>query len=197
MKNLKLKNLVLLSLFIAIEIVMVLIPFLGFIPIGVLRATTLHIPVIICGIILGKKYGTIMGFVFGMLSLLTNTLSPTISSFVFSPFLSGSLFSIIIAIIPRMAIGYVSGLIYQILYQKNSLIAMSLASFLASLVNTILVMSGIYFLFGERYATMLGRSFNELLPYIITVISTQGILEAIVGMIISVMVSKVLIQVYN
>ena len=54
MNKQKTKNLAFMSLFIAIEILMVMVPFLGFIPIGPLRATTLHIPVIIAGIVLGK-----------------------------------------------------------------------------------------------------------------------------------------------
>ena len=45
------------SLFIAIELLMVMVPFLGFIPIGPLRATTLHIPVIIAAMTLGKEKG--------------------------------------------------------------------------------------------------------------------------------------------
>ena len=52
MNKQKTKNLSFMSLFIAIEILMVMVPFLGFIPIGPLRATTLHIPVIIAGIVL-------------------------------------------------------------------------------------------------------------------------------------------------
>ena len=58
MNKQKTKNLSFMSLFIAIEILMVMVPFLGFIPIGPLRATTLHIPVIIAGIVLGKKTGS-------------------------------------------------------------------------------------------------------------------------------------------
>ena len=53
MNNKKTKNLTLLALFIAIEAVMVMVPFLGFIPIGPLRATLLHVPVIIAAIVLG------------------------------------------------------------------------------------------------------------------------------------------------
>ena len=64
MNNKRTKNLAFLSLFIAIEILMVMIPFLGFIPVGPLRATTLHIPVIIAGIVLGKAKGGFIGLIF-------------------------------------------------------------------------------------------------------------------------------------
>ena len=98
MKNKKTKDLIFYAMFIAIEMLLVFIPFLGYIPIGPLRATTLHIPVIIAGIILGKKGGMIIGLVFGLSSLFYNTISPTVTSFVFSPFISGSILSAIVAI---------------------------------------------------------------------------------------------------
>ena len=47
----KIKRLVLLSMFIGIEIVLMSTP-LGYIPIGAIKATTLHIPVIIISILL-------------------------------------------------------------------------------------------------------------------------------------------------
>lgn len=195
MNKIKTKNLTLLSLFIAIEILMVSVPFLGFIPIGPLRATTLHIPVIIAGIVLGKDKGAIIGLVFGLSSLIMNTVSPSAISFVFSPFISGSFLSVLLAILPRVCIGYMAGLIYEILKKKNEIVAMSLGSFIGAMTNTILVMSGIYFLFGESYARIMGQSMDSLLPYIISIITTQGLLEAIVGSIIAVLVSKVLIKV--
>jgi len=184
------------SLFIAIEILMVMIPFLGFIPIGPLRATTLHIPVIIAGIVLGKKKGAAIGLVFGLSSLFINTIQPTITSFVFSPFISGSIMSAIIAIVPRVLIGYIAGLIYELLKDKNEYFGMIIGSFLGAITNTILVLGGIYFIFGVEYALKIGKNFQELLPYLLGIITTNGLLEAVVGTIIAVIVSRVLIKLY-
>lgn len=195
MNNQKTKNLAFMSLFIAIEILMVIVPFLGFIPVGPLRATTLHIPVIIAGIVLGKEKGAGIGLVFGLSSLIINTIQPTVTSFVFSPFISGSIMSAIIAIVPRVLIGYVAGLIYEILKDKNDFLAMIGGSFLGAATNTILVLGGIYIIFGSAYASALGKSFSELLPYFIGIITTNGILEAILGTIIAVMVSRILIKI--
>ena len=65
MNNKKTKNLTLLALFIAIEAVMVMVPFLGFIPIGPLRATLLHVPVIIATeYVTLVKMGDVLGFLF-------------------------------------------------------------------------------------------------------------------------------------
>ena len=194
MNKQKTKNLAFMSLFIAIEILMVMIPFLGFIPVGPLRATTLHIPVIIAGIVLGKKQGAVIGLVFGLSSLMMNTIQPTITSFVFSPFLSGNVLSAVIAIVPRVLIGYVAGLIYEKLKDKNEIMAMSIGSFLGAMTNTILVLGGIYVIFGSAYADAIGQDLSALLPYLLGIITTNGIVEAIVGTIIAIMVSRILIQ---
>lgn len=196
MKNKKNRDMAFTALFLAIEVLMVFVPFLGFIPIGPIRATTLHIPVIIAGIVLGKKKGAFLGFVFGLSSLIINTIQPTITSFVFSPFLSGSLFSIIIAIIPRVCIGYIAGWIYEH-FKKHQTYAMIAGSLLASLTNTILVLLGIYFLFGNQYALLIQKDYDALFPYLITILSTNGIIEAVVGTIIAVLVSKTLLKIYK
>lgn len=56
---------------------------LGFIPVGPIKATTLHIPVLIAAIIFDKKMGIILGLVFGGYSLFQNLTRPTPLSFVF------------------------------------------------------------------------------------------------------------------
>ncbi|WP_294581577.1 ECF transporter S component [uncultured Thomasclavelia sp.] len=196
MKNRKIKNLVLYAMFIAIEMLLVFIPFLGYIPIGPLRATTLHIPVIIAGVTLGKKGGALIGLVFGLSSLFYNTINPTITSFVFSPFISGNLLSALIAIVPRVLIGYIAGIIFE-QFQKGQLndnIGIILAGIAGSLVNTILVLAGIYFIFGQSYATAINQDFNLLLTYLIGIISTNGIIEAIVGTIIAFIVCQPLLK---
>ncbi|MFR7591483.1 MAG: ECF transporter S component [Longibaculum sp.] len=194
MNKQKTKNLAFMSLFIAIEILMVMVPFLGFIPVGPLRATTLHIPVIIAGIVLGKEKGAGIGLVFGLSSLIINTIQPTVTSFVFSPFLSGSFLSALIAIIPRVLIGYISGWVYEMLKNKNEILAMTVGSFLGAITNTVLVLGGIYVIFGSSYANAIGQDFSALLPYLIGIMTTNGLVEAVVGTIIAVMVSRILIK---
>ncbi len=190
----KTKNFVLMALFISIEVLLFIVPFLGFIPIGPLRATTMHIPVIIAGIVLGKKEGAVLGFVFGLLSFIMNTLSPTLTSFVFSPFISGNILSLVIAFVPRILIGYVSGLLYEKLTINQNL-RIIISSICGALTNTILVLGGIYVIFGQSYAKAIGQSFNQLLPYFLTIITTNGLLEAIVGTIIVLMVVKAISKV--
>ena len=49
------------GIFTAIIIAMSVVPFLGYIPLGFMNATIIHVPVIIGAIILGPKYGAIKG----------------------------------------------------------------------------------------------------------------------------------------
>lgn len=61
---------------------------LGMIQLPIIKATTVHIPVIIGAILLGPAAGAILGATFGICSLISNTMAPTLLSFAFSPFLS-------------------------------------------------------------------------------------------------------------
>ena len=82
----KTRNLVLAAVFVAIIIIMSFTP-IGYIPLGFMNATIIHVPVIIGAIILGPKYGGFLGLVFGLTSLWKNTYMPNATSFVFSPFI--------------------------------------------------------------------------------------------------------------
>lgn len=85
MRNSKTNELVLTGLFTAIIIIMAFTP-LGYIPLVVINATIIHIPVILGSLFCGPKKGAFLGFVFGFTSCLKATIvGGTLSSFVFSP----------------------------------------------------------------------------------------------------------------
>lgn len=175
------------AMFLAIEIILVVTP-LGYIPIGPLSATTMHIPVIIAGITLGKKAGAQLGFVFGLTSLIRATLQPTITSFCFSPFvtvgnISGDWHSVLIALVPRILLGYLAGLIFELLKDKfkNENIAAIVSALVGALTNTVLVLGGIYLFFGNAYANALNIAYSSLITVLLGVITTNGIVEAILG----------------
>lgn len=75
------------ALMAAIVIVLANTP-LGMIQLPIIKATTVHIPVIIGAVLFGPLAGAILGGVFGICSLISNTMAPTLLSFAFSPFLS-------------------------------------------------------------------------------------------------------------
>ncbi|MFI3284355.1 MAG: ECF transporter S component [Erysipelotrichaceae bacterium] len=189
MKSNQIKKMVLLSLFITIEIVLTMTP-LGFIALGPIRSTTLHIPVILAGLLLGYKEGFIVGGVFGLLSIIVNTFSPTPTSFVFSPFYSlgeinGNVFSLLIALVPRILLGGVPVFISRCLSKlKSEQVRIFMSAALASFIHTCMVMMGIYFFFGQSYAAVKEVAYSQILGLIQGVIFTNGLMEMFVGAII-------------
>ena len=70
---------------------------------------------------------------------------------------------------------------------------MIISSLTGALTNTILVLSGIYLIFGHSYAQAIGQDFNVLMAYLIGVVTSSGILEAIVGAVITFLVCQPLL----
>ncbi len=195
----KTKFLVVLTMFCSIQVVLMLTP-LGYIPIGPVRATTMHIPVILAGILLGVKGGATTGLVFGVSSVIINTVMPTITSFVFTPFYSlgdyqGNILSLVIAIGPRVLLGVLAALIYNWFKNKDTkvrLIGSGLTALVCTLIHSILVLGMIYIFFGPSYAHAKGVETSALFGLLLGVITTNGILEAVLATVIITPLTKVL-----
>lgn len=198
MRSKKTQYMTFMAMFLAIEIILVVTP-LGYIPVGPLSATTMHIPVIIAGITLGKKAGAQLGLVFGLTSLIHATLQPSITSFCFSPFvtvgnISGDWRSVIIALVPRILLGYLAGLIFEILNNKfqNENLAAIISALAGAITNTVLVLGGICFFFGNAYARAINIAYSSLITMLLGVVTTNGIVEAILGAVIALLAYKAL-----
>lgn len=193
----KTKYLVLLTMFCSIEVVLMFTP-LGFIPIGPVRATTMHIPVILAGMLMGIKGGATVGLVFGLSSVIINTITPTITSFVFTPFYSlgdyhGNLMSLVIAIGPRVLLGVLSAIIYSWFRNKNTKVAGSaITALVCTVIHSVLVLGMIYLFFGASYSQAKGVEVSELFVLLLGVITTNGILEAIIAAVACTPLVKVL-----
>lgn len=198
-------QLVLTALFLSVMILLASVPFLGFIPIGPINATTLHIPVIIASIVLGPKIGAFLGGCFGLISMIRSTMIITPMSFVFSPFIAplgtdgaGSWKALLVAFIPRILIGIVPYFVYRWSQKyfkgRGQHFALFLAGMAGGLTNTILVMNLIYFLFKPEYAQVLGQAGDAVYAAIISIVFAQGIPEAIVAGLATAAVSIVLLK---
>lgn len=175
------KKLVLLALFIAIEILLWQVPSLGFIRILAIEITVLHVPVIIASILLGVKEGMILGALFGLFSLITASTTPLPHAFLFSPLaVGGNLFSLIIVFVPRILIGFIPGFIISKL-NKPSKISIALTCFITSMIHTVLVIGLILLFFNSGYQRILGVSGNDFTNLIISIITINGGIEAIVA----------------
>ncbi|AMS11850.1 ECF transporter S component [Erysipelothrix rhusiopathiae] len=193
-------NYTLFTLFAAIIILLSVTP-LGFIHLGFIKATIVHIPVIIGSIILGPTAGAGLGIIFGINSIINNTISPSILSFAFSPLVpvigttSGSPFALIIALLPRILVGIVPYYIVESQFIKKDSIRLGLAGFIGSMTNTILVMGLIYLLFKDAYGSARGIEGLAVTKAILSVIIFNGIPEAIVSTLITIPITKALYKV--
>ena len=186
----KIRELVLTSLFAAIIIIMAFTP-LGYIPLGIINATIIQIPVIIGALFCGPKQGAFLGFLFGFTSFLKNTITPaTLSAFVFSPVLAanmfgakGALFSTFICFVPRIMVGIVPYFVYKGLKNcsKWKTLNFAIAGVLGAFTNTCLVMGSIYFLYKDAYAAAQGIEPSAVLGVIAGIISFNGVIEAVLS----------------
>lgn len=153
---------------------------LGFIPIPPVRATIMHIPVIIGAIVEGPIVGALVGLVFGLFSMYQNFTAPGPTSFIF--------WNPIIALIPRILIGLVAYYLYTLLKYKfkNQGICIAIAALCATMINTIGVLGLTYVFYVDKYASVLGINPNTAGVAIATIGATNGIPEAIISAVISV-----------
>ena len=191
---------VMVALFSAIIIVLANTP-LGMIQLPIIKATTVHIPVIIGACLLGPMAGAILGGVFGICSMISNTVAPTLLSFAFSPFLAADLAGVFkaiwISVGCRIMIGVVSGWFF-ILMKKlkvNSWISLPLAGFIGSMTNTVLVMGSIYFLLAQQYAEARNVGVTAVFGLVMGTVTASGIPEAIAAAILVGAIGKALLAV--
>ena len=148
-----------------------------------IKPTIVHIPVIIASILYGPKVGALLGALMGVISLITNTIVLLPTSYLFSPFVpNGNIYSLIIALIPRILIGITPYFVYRYLKNKTGLI---LAGAIGSLTNTIFVLGGIFLLFSNVY----NGNIQTLLAVVLSANSTT---ELVVSAILTVCVVPIL-----
>ena len=191
------------ALMAAIVIVLANTP-LGMIQLPIIKATTVHIPVILGAILFGPGAGAILGAVFGICSLVSNTMAPTLLSFAFSPFLSttgipGALKAIWISVGCRILIGVVAGWLW-VLFTKiklNQFIALPIVGFVGAMVNTVTVMGSIYILFAQQYAEAKEVALTAVFGLVMGTVTASGIPEAIAAAILVLALGKVLVVVFR
>lgn len=190
------------ALMMAIVILLANTP-LGMIQLPIVKATTVHIPVIIGSIVMGPMAGAILGATFGICSLISNTMAPTLLSFAFSPFLSttglvGVCKAIWVSVGCRTLMGVAAGWLWLLLkkIKVNQNIALLITGFMGSMFNTIFVMGSIYLLFAGQYAEAKEVAVTAVFGLIMGTVLASGVPEAIAAAILVIALGKVLIKIY-
>lgn len=152
----------------------------GFIQLPIAKITIMHIPVIIGAIVEGPKVGMLIGFIFGGFSLIQNIVAPNMLSFAF--------INPLVSILPRVLIGLTSYYSYKLIKVKNESLRIGIGAAVGSLTNTVGVLFMIYVLYVDKYAEGKGLTIAKATKTIFGIAYTNGILEAIAAVLITVSV---------
>ena len=187
-RRLNVRKMTVIGVLSAISIMMSMLPFIGYIPIGPTKATIMHIPVIIGAIIEGPVVGATIGLIFGLTSLWNAMTQPTITSIFF--------LNPLVSILPRVLIGVVAYYVYQGIYKisKKVYAAGFMAGLIGSLANTAGVLGMIYVLYADKYMERIGQAGADAGKWLFTLAATNGVPEALVAALIVSAVSVALIR---
>ena len=177
-RRLNVRKMTVIGVLSAISIMMSMLPFIGYIPIGPTKATIMHIPVIIGAIIEGPVVGATIGLIFGLTSLWNAMTQPTITSIFF--------LNPLVSILPRVLIGVVAYYVYQGIYKisKKVYAAGFMAGLIGSLANTVGVLGMIYVLYADKYMERIGQAGADAGKWLFTLAATNGVPEALVAALI-------------
>lgn len=174
---------------------------IGFIPLPVIKATTMHIPVILGAVLLGPSAGAVLGGVFGLCSIWVNTTTPNLLSFAFSPFMTtegliGVVKSLWIGLGCRILFGLAAGWLWIFVKKvfKKDYIALPVTAALSTICHTLLVMGSIYFLLAQQYAAAKNVAVSAVFGLVLGTITASGIPEAIAAVILVSVIGKSLLH---
>ena len=172
----------------AISIMMSMLPFIGYIPIGPMKATIMHVPVIIGAVIEGPLVGATIGLIFGLTSLWNAITQPVLLSPLF--------INPLVSVLPRILIGIVAYYVYQGVYKITKKVYASgfIAGIVGSLANTAGVLGMIYILYADKYLALMEQQGADAAKLLFGIVLSSGIPEALVAGLIVSAVSVALIR---
>lgn len=187
-RNLTLAQLGMLS---ALIVIMTFVPYIGYISIGALSITLLHIPLIVGACVLGAKGGLFLGAVWGITCIIKAATSPVAIT---DPLFTNPL----VSLLPRLIAGLVAGLIFELISKKfkKHHLASVLSAISACVTNTVFVMGSLYLVYGNTSdAAKLGIvqfDLGSFIYFVLAAFGTNAIFEMIIGVVVAVPVSHAL-----
>lgn len=181
-------RLVIRAILTTIIILQTMVPFLGFIPIGITSLTIIHITVIVAAIVLGTKDGMFIGLVWGVFTMIRAFTSPT------TPLDIAVFTNPIISVVPRVLVGLVAGLLFTIIYKKTKKVvaASIVAAIFGTITNTVLVLTLMGTLYTGLVANTYGVDASALFVTLGGIAITNGISEVITAAILTPILVKAL-----
>lgn len=185
------------ALFLAIMLVMGLVPGLGFIPTPVAGIAIIQVPVILASYFLGYKGGMFFGLVFGITSIINCFIQPDVFAAIIMN--AGGIktigLMIICLVIPRVLIGLTTRATYDLIYRfdKTRLLSMGLSAFIGTLTNTVFFLGAFYLFAREACMTGFGAATEKaLFDMMLGVVTFNGLIEAGASIIICTAIGQAL-----
>lgn len=185
------------ALFLAIMLVMGLVPGLGFIPTPVAGIVIIQVPVILASYFLGYKGGMFFGLVFGITSIINCFIQPDVFATIIMN--AGGIktigLMIICLVIPRVLIGLTTRATYDLIYRfdKTRLLSMGLSAFLGTLTNTVFFLGAFYLFAREACMTGFGEATEKaLFDVMLEVVKINGVIEAVASVVLCTAIGQAL-----
>ena len=177
------------ALFLAIMLVMGLVPGLGFIPTPVAGIVIIQVPVILASYFLGYKGGMFFGLVFGITSIINCFIQPDVFAAIIMN--AGGIktigLMIICLVIPRVLIGLTTRATYDLVsrFDKTRLLSMGLSAFIGTLTNTVFFLGAFYLFAREAWMTGFGAATEKaLFDMMLGVVTFNGVIEAVTSVVL-------------
>lgn len=181
----KIREMTILAMFIAIIAIMGFIPNLGFITIGLISYTIIPIPVLIGGVLLGRKSAIWLGLAFGVVSMIRGATSAGFDYLFIFPWVS---------VLPRFIFGLVIYDIYRFFLKviRIRFVALVVSFFILSMIHSLLVLPMLVTAFpiilgNANMGSIVG---SEVLAFI----SDSSSLSASIKLIFGILISNSLIE---
>ena len=184
-----------------------LVLLMAFTPLGYLQTpwglqiTFIVVPVAIGAVILGPGAGAALGLIFGLTSFANSFTSALGSVFL----QENAFFTFILAVVPRILVGLLPGLLYAVLkkHARTRTVGMAVCCLLTPLLNTLLYMSTLSLLFGQTWLGIAqgagygGDGGISLLGFMLASVAVNGVAEAAACLILGTAVCAALQKTVN
>lgn len=185
------------ALFLAIMLVMGLVPGLGFIQTGFAAIVIIQVPVILASYFLGLKGGMIFGFVFGLTSFINCFINPdAFAGIIMNAGGMKTVFLMIVCLfVPRVLIGVTTWATYKLVSKidKTEVLAMSTSAFIGTLTNTVFFL-GAFYLFAKDacMSAFEAQSASALFTMMLGVVTFNGLIEAVTSVVLCTAIGQAL-----
>lgn len=184
----KTRDLTLNALFIALTVVMSIVPNFGVIQIGVISITILHVPVIIAGLVLGFRAAVINSLAFGFASLFV---ALSRGSGLLDPLFINPLVSVLPRLLFGISIGLINGGMKKI--SKNDALNDGVSAVVSTVIHSILVLSALFIsAIGNPAFMELGDTTSKLFLFFMGIFVSNALLEVAAAVVFALPVANVL-----